>query len=104
MEVGMIATMQRAGLVALLAGFLAAPALVAMAGVDMDDFNAVPAEAAGSTVHAGSTRSPSGLDPDSGSDMAHSSADLPDNDAGAPVNNGLADQGTLRGFLESLSR
>ncbi len=100
----MIATMRHVGLAALLAGFIAGPAVISVAGVDESDFNAVPDEAAGSTAHAGSTRSPSGLDVDDGSEMAHSSAELPDNEAGTPANNGPADQGTLRGFLEYLSR
>jgi hypothetical protein len=90
----MIATMRRASLAALFAGFVAGPALAA--GMDGMD-NAGPDQAAGSTAYSGSTRSPSGSTRlpsdssfDSGSDMGHSIAGLPNNDAGTPINNGPA--------------
>jgi hypothetical protein len=58
----MIATMRRIGMAALLVGFVAGPAPVAIAaGMD----NVGPAEAAGSTGYPGSTPSPSGLNIDS---------------------------------------
>ena len=83
----MIATIRRASLAALFAGFVAGPALAA--GLDGMD-NAGPDQAAESTAYSGSTPSPSGLDFDNGSDMAHSIAGRPNNDAGTPINNGPA--------------
>jgi hypothetical protein len=52
--------------------------------------NAGPDQAAGSTAYSGSTSSPSGLSFDNGSDMAHSIAERPNNDADTPINNGPA--------------
>lgn len=78
------ARLRRAGLAALFAGFVAGPALAGMGGMD----NAGPDEAAGATAYSGSTRSPSGLSFDNDSDMGHSIAALPNNDAGTPINNG----------------
>jgi hypothetical protein len=84
----MIAAMRHAGLIALAAGFIAGPAVA-----DSID-NAGPAQAAGPTAYSGSTRSPSGIDTETSSDMAHSVAALPDEDQTTPQANGPTSQPT----------
>lgn len=76
----MIATLCRTALIALAVGSIAGPALA-----DSSTDNAAPAQAAGATAYSGSTRSPSGIDGESASDMAHSVGALPDQ--GSSVDN-----------------
>jgi hypothetical protein len=83
----MIATLRRTGLIVLAACSIGGPALAD--GID----NAGPAQAAGATAYSGSTRSPSGVDTERASDMAHSVGALPDQSRKAQ-DNGTPDRVT----------
>ena len=95
----MLSTLRKTSVAALVFASVVAPAIAAGTGtaagagtVGAVPTNVVTSQAAGSTGYPGST------DSTTGSNMANSSAELPNNDASTPINNGPAKSGSTSGM------